>query len=161
MRANLTERLSQELTGGGEGNGPVIFEIPLEGSDRYDVIVVWDEWGQQSVPGEIRSEIIASAYERVDSPIAKKLAIAIGATNGEAVEQNLLPYSIVPMVRKGKADAASIQEAMLRHGAIRVSGNTLELRLPTLKLAEQVHRQIVDELPNGYWAIVQKANTAE
>ena len=47
------------LAGQATENGPVVDEIPLDQTDKMDVLVVWAAW--QDVPSEIRSDVILEA----------------------------------------------------------------------------------------------------
>ena len=153
-REVLIDTLANEIEGRTSGKDVVVFEIPLEGTDQYDVLVVWDDWGAKNLPGEFRSEIIQSAYLRAASPIADQIASSIGATVFEAREQGLLPFAVVPMLQKFEVPDPSMIAAMRQYGAMKLPDNRFELRLPTLAMAQQVHRSLVEELPKGYWSIV-------
>ena len=86
-RAQLRERLANEISGQGTPDGPLIFEIPLEQSAKVNVIVVWDEF--EGVPVEDRDRVILDAYrDRRD-----QIAMAMGVTYQEAIDQQVLPYS--------------------------------------------------------------------
>ena len=68
---------------------PLIFEMPVEGPDRIEVLVVWHE--SENVPSMDRTNIIVEAYERK----GERSAQAVGATYEEAMQQQLLSYSVV------------------------------------------------------------------
>jgi hypothetical protein len=149
QREKLVEQLQKELSGEVTPNGPVIFEIPFEQLDKFDVLVVWDVW--KPIRSEDRSEIILSAYQEKKTKIAQ----ALGVTYHEAIEQQVLPYAVVPMVRPGEVDFEMLKKEMIVEGGIALPNGNVELRLPTMALAEQAHRKLVSRLSNGYWSIVQ------
>lgn len=153
-RNALHRKLVAELRGKGPRNGPVIFEMPLQRSKRKDVFVVWDEF--REVPVDEREALIRKAYPTTDHAT---LAQVYGLTVQEAMDDGLLPYSIVSMARKGEADPEQLEEAMRREGVV-VRGTTgWEVRLPTMPIAESALRRLVQQLPTGYWGIqFQAAN---
>jgi hypothetical protein len=152
-REALTTQLVKELAGDATEKGPVIFEIPLSGGDRFDSLVVWEKWKDKNVPAQTRSEIILAAYgEKKD-----KIALPLGVTYQEAMEQNLLPYAVVPMMRKNEISAESLKTAVQKCGGFILEKGKTELRFPTMEMAKEAHQRLVDELPKGYWSIVQNA----
>jgi len=152
QRQALINQLVKELQGESTARGPVIFEIPLEQTDRIDVLVVWEAW--KDIPSEIRSEIILGAYQEKKDKISQ----ALGVTHREAIDQHVLPYAVQPQARYGEVDPKELQDAMLKAGAISLDGDKVELRFPTLAMAEDAHRKLCDRLPKGYWSIVQSAS---
>ncbi len=146
-RSALVEQLANELSGNRVPNGPVIFEIPLKDSGRIDVLVVWD--GFDGLVSEDRTSSILEAYKDQERNIAQ----ALGVTYHEAMEQQLLPYAVIPMTRRGEADLAALRQAMLEEGAISVSQDKDDLRFPTMAMAEAAHQRLCERLPAGYWSI--------
>lgn len=146
-RRELIKQLKSELEGKSAPGGPVIFEIPLPDQNRIDVLVIWSSW--KPINSTDRSNMIVEAYK--NSKI--KIAQALGATYAEAIEQNLLPYSVLPMVRQGEASEKELRNAMLAQGGIALENGKVDLRFPTMFLAEQAHRHLADSLPKGYWSI--------
>jgi hypothetical protein len=149
QRKQVAEQLAKELSGQPTPNGPIIFEIPLESQGRIDVLVVWEAWKPFSSTD--RSNMILEAYKDTKLQIAQ----ALGVTNQEAVEQQVLPYAVLPMIRRGEVNEDEVREAMLAEGGILLDNGKVELRFPTMSLAEQAHRHLTDALPKGYWSIVQ------
>jgi hypothetical protein len=149
QRQDLVAQLAKERGGEAISKGPVIFEIPLGQTNRFDVLVVWHAWSD--IPSEIRSEIILEAYKNDSARIAQ----ALGVTYQEAIEQHVLPYAVHPMTRAGDIDPKKLKSAMLKHGGIDLGGDMVHLRFPTLAMAEEVHRKLCDEEQKGYWSIVQ------
>ncbi len=124
------------------------------GGEKFDVLVVWEKWKEKAVPAQSRSEIILAVYGEK----ASKIALALGVTYKEAMEQNLLPYAVVPMTRKNDISTAQLQAVMKKQGCYMLEDGKVELRFPTMEMARQVHEQLVDELPRGYWSIVQSVD---
>jgi hypothetical protein len=148
-REQLREQLTGELSGQRIPGGPLIFEIPLEQSDKMDVIVVWNEF--EGLWAEDRSQVILDAYQDQRDWIS----LAMGATYQEAIDQQLLPYAVVPMTRNGDADPTALRGAMLEEGGITLDGGKVDLRFPTRAMAEAAHQHLVDLLPGGYWSILE------
>src|SRR5258708_4042939 len=97
-RKTLRDELVGELSGKSSPDGPLIFEIPLEQSDKIDVIVVWNAF--DGVRAEDSTALILDAYDdRKD-----EISLAMGVTYHEAIAQQLLPYTVVPMMRRGQVD---------------------------------------------------------
>jgi hypothetical protein len=151
----MLRRLEDELGGPSTPDGPVIFEIPLKQADRIDVLAVWQAF--ERLESEDRSRLILDAYGDRRAQIAQ----ALGVTPREAEEQQLLPYAVVPITRRGDADEEPLKQAMLAEGGIRRDGGAVELRLPTMAMAEDVHRRLRDRFPQGYWSIVQTVGYVE
>lgn len=147
-RQALLEQLSAELAGQATENGPVVFEIPLDLTDKMDVLVVWESW--KDVPSEVRSEVILEAYKDKKDKISQ----ALGVTYQEAIDGRLLPYAVLPMTRRGEVDPETLKAAMLKQGGFALEGGKVDLRFPTLSMAQEAHRRLCDEAPKGYWSIV-------
>src|ERR1700691_4204106 len=86
-REAMVAQLAKELAGETTEQGPVVFEIPLEGTEKFDALVVWDKW--KEISSQTRSEIILAAYKEKKELVAQPL----GVTYKEAIDQNLLPYA--------------------------------------------------------------------
>lgn len=151
QRQKVAEQLTQELQGSATKNGPVIFEIPLE-QGRIDVLVVWDAW--KPFDSTDRSNLILDAYQGAKVANAQ-IAQALGVTYKEAIEQQVLPYSVVPMVRRNEVQEDALKKAMLAEGGFALENKSVDLRFPTMALAEEAHERLTDKLPKGYWSIVQ------
>ena len=154
-REAMVAQLAKELAGEATEQGPVIFEIPLEGMEKFDALVVWGKW--KDLASQTRSEIILAAYKEKKDKIAQPL----GVTYKEAIEQNLLPYGVVPLTRNGEIPLEKLKEAMKKHGAFVLPGAKVDLRFPTMEMARQAHQKLIDELPKGYWSIVQSPDSIE
>src|SRR5271157_2408977 len=148
QRGLLLSRLADERQGLSTQGGPVIFEIPLEQSDKLDVMVVWEAW--QGVRSEDRTRLIQEAYrEQQDS-----LALALGVTYEEAIEQGLLPFRVRPRFRQ----QVDFREEALRSASLSVGGferpdNVIELRYPSRTVAEETIRRLEELLPGTEWSV--------
>ena len=156
-RDAMTTQLTKELAGEATDEGPVIFEIPLSGTDKIDALVVWEKWKAKDVAPHTRSEMILAAYGQEKD----KISLPLGVTYKEAMEQNLLPYAVVPMTRKNELPLAQVKAVMKKHGAFVLDDDKIDLRFPTMEMARQAHQNLVDELPTGYWSIVQSVGPIE
>lgn len=166
-RAELTDRLLTALTDQSSTGGPVVFEIPIDRSDTYHVIVVWDRWAE--VPPGDRSEIIAEAYRELDEtgldePISEKITTSLGVTPQEAVDYGLLPYVVQPhhivqsYLSLRDPRLSEILETILAEGAIETPDD-LELLLPTMPMAQRACDRLRDLTarldPEIRWMILQ------
>jgi hypothetical protein len=149
QRQKVAQQLAEELAGEHTPSGPVIFEIPFEQQDRIDVLVVWDAWNPFTTTD--RSNMILDAYK--DSKV--QIAQALGVTYNEAIEQQILPYAVVPMTRPGEINEEEMKKAMLAEGGFELTNGKVDLRFPAMSLAEQAHKRLADALPRGYWSIAQ------
>jgi len=148
QKDSLLSRLADERQGRSTQGGPVIFEIPLEQSDKLDVMVVWDAW--QGVRSEDRTKLIQEAYrEQQDN-----LALALGVTYEEAIEQGLLPFR----VRMKFGSQPRFREEEIRSAYLSVGGfvrpeDIIELRYPSRTVAEETVRQLEERLPGTEWVV--------
>ena len=150
QRMSVLEQLARELAED-TVNGPVIFEIPFQPPDKFDVLVVWDAW--EPFSSEDRGNIILDAYK--DRKPSTNIAQALGVTHQEAIEQQVLPYTVIPMVRQGEVEPEVLKRAMIAEGGIALANGKVDLRFPTMAFAEKAHRRLSDKLPKGYWSIIQ------
>jgi hypothetical protein len=161
LRRQVIDQLERELSGEVTENGPVIFEIPFDRdfhhedtSGNFDVLVVWNAW--KPFNSEERSKIIRDVYQ--ESPI--NIVQALGVTLQEAAEQQLLPYAVIPMVQNyDKNELEQLRNEMIMEGGFKHANGHVDLRFPTMRLAEQVHRRLTDRSPKGYWTLVQNVDS--
>lgn len=138
LRKALLEQLANERAGKPQPNGPLIFEIPLEQSDKIDVLAVWQAFS--SLRAEDCTGLIMEVYKDQEARIAQ----ALGVTYNEAMEQNLLPYAVVPMAQPDDVDPAELRKAMLAEGASASSDGKVELRFPSMLMAKTAHRRLCE-----------------
>jgi hypothetical protein len=147
-KTSLLDRLVAERAGKAAPGGPVIFEIPLDQTDKLDVMVVWDEW--EKVQSEDRTHLIKEAYKDK----ADDLALALGVTFQEAIEQGVLPYRV--RFRFGpqpEFTEEEVRDARLAVGGFVGPEGTIELRFPTRTTAEEAVLQLKARLPGSQWMV--------
>jgi hypothetical protein len=148
-RDSLVGQLVEELKNGGGPGGPVIFEIPIQGTDTYHIIVVWERW---ELSPEDRSSIILEAYERYDEAVgaeqamSPKITLVISVTPDEAVGNNLLPYFLSPCPRLDPDGLHydKIRKAMREAGAIETSSGS-RLSFPTKPMRAEAEKELVSK----------------
>jgi hypothetical protein len=151
LRKSLVARLKSEknIEGPGSPGSPLIFQIPIELSEKYDLLVVWEEWND--VRSDDRTALILDAFEEEKGNISQ----ALGITYAEALEQELLPYQILPNCFFEDVSPEKIKDALLSEGGISLhNGEVVDLRFPTKIMAETAYRNLQKKLPHGFWSIV-------
>src|SRR6266436_10376455 len=96
---NLVERLVDELRCDRQSGQPLIEaeEFPTK---KLRVNVIWDEWDR--VPMEDRTATILRAYEQAEGrDYRDRIALASGLTVPEAHAAGMLPYQVIPALRRG------------------------------------------------------------
>jgi hypothetical protein len=146
-RQQLLEQLQAELQGTSTPGGPLIFEIPLSQSTQTDVLVVWDKF--EGLSSGDRTNVILDAY--TGRSIA--IALAMGVTVQEALEQQLLPYALGTLPDTGNTQAEAVRQAMIEEGALVQPSGKVQLRLPTLAMAQKAFERLNHKLPDVRWAI--------
>ncbi|MBI2804950.1 MAG: hypothetical protein HYX68_08215 [Planctomycetes bacterium] len=151
QRKALLKSLVSELAGKSSPNGPVIYEIPLELSDRVDILVVWDEF--RELRSEDRTTLILDAYKDRKAKIAQ----ALGVTREEALQQYLLLYEVKPISHSGFAgvDMGKVRKAMLEEGGFPLGEDRIALRFPTQAMAEEASHRLMQQVPQVTWYIEQ------
>ncbi len=162
-RADLKERLVGELSGQATPSGPLVFEIPLEQSDRFDVIVVWNEF--DGVRVEDRDQVILEAY----GDLGKRPSMEMGVTEREADDQNLLPYMVISttevLAALGEndsvdpADLRAWHDAMIEEGGIVNDDGAVALRFPTRAMAEDAQARLAARFPRARWSISRQLDS--
>jgi len=140
VRNELAAKLAAELKTDSEFGQPFIYEKEYR-TGKLGVTVVWDEW--DDMPLSDRSATIWRAYEVAGGvEYRDRVALASGLTVPEAHAAGMLPYEILPAVRRG--DPLTLDKAlkaMLDEGGtgIQPSGTFLDrasnvqLQFATLK----------------------------
>ena len=147
-RDSLRRRLSEELgSTPATGDGPVLFEIPIDGTEHFDAIAVWDAW--EGVHAKDRTAIILDAYRAV----GRVPSLAMGVTFEEAKDQGLLPYR-VRLLHVQPYDQKPADEEIFRHvGGFRQSNGEFLFRYPTEKMAFQAVQELQRAFPGTTWSV--------
>jgi hypothetical protein len=158
------KELADELKHDSESSQPVIDEQHYAGTEKIRVNVLWDKW--DNVPHEERPDVILKAYETAEGKKAREnVALAVGMTFPEAYESGMLPFQVIPLLRKG--DPVSLEDcrrAMREEGASQLfPQGKPELRFLTEEQAEASIKRLVKRLPGSepVWAVVQEPGRIE
>jgi hypothetical protein len=157
-RGGLAEKLAAELKSGRDYGQPTIYEQEYS-TGKLRVTVIWDEWAR--IPPEERSAIILRAYELAEgAEYRDRIALASGLTVPEAQAAGMLPFQIIPALRKGDpVTAEQVREAMLAEGASELANpQELQLRFATQEEAEAGRQRLINRLPGSdpIWVINQE-----
>ena len=91
--------------------------------------------------------------------------MAVGLTFPEAYEAGMLPFQVIPLLRKGDlVSAEDCLKAMLDEGASPIfPGGKPELRFASEREAEESIERLVKRLPGSepVWAVVREAGRIE
>jgi hypothetical protein len=166
----LAAKLAAELQTESEFGQPFIYEKEYR-IGKLRVTVVWDEW--DDMPLSDRSATIGRAYEVAGAvEYRNRVALASGLTVPEAHAAGMLPYEILPAVRRG--DPMTLEEAlkaMVDEGGtgIQPSGTFLDrasnvqLRFATLEEAEANKQRLIRRFPGSdeVWVIHRDMTTPD
>lgn len=158
-REHFVEQLAREIQGELTADPrPIIFEVPMNESGTYHIIVVWDEW--EDIPLDERSSIVTEAYAIYDAghaeeAIAPRITAAIGATVHEANLLDLLPYHVKPTLPLfGQSDRGDFEQkawqAMREEGAFEFGGGPV-LAFPSRQMADEAFHRLAEKMPEGRW----------
>jgi hypothetical protein len=159
LRESLLTELKNEFNQSTEG-GPVIFEIQI-GTECFDVLVVWEKWNKV-VRSEDRTRLILDAYDDKQ----KEIAQALGVTYEEAIQQQLLPYTIVSNIEK-TGQSTNIYPAKdelwlernnikRQNGGITLPNGNVELRFPTRAMLDNILAKLrAEDVENRFgWCVI-------
>ncbi len=157
----LVARLVEELRASHESGQPIIDEQRFPESGAIRVYVIWDRWDR--VPDEERTDTILQAYEEAEGKETRdRIAIAVGLTVPEASESGLLPYQVLPALRKDDPfSPEQCRSAMVEEGASILAGNEKpQLRFATMEEAEACRNRLARRLPGSepIWMIAQEVS---
>jgi hypothetical protein len=161
---NLVDELTHELKQSHESGQPVIDEQHFSRTGKMRVTVLWDKW--EDVPHEERVEIILKAYENAEGKdVRENVVLAVALTFPEAYEAGMLPFQVIPLLRKGDpVSAEDCVKLMLAEGASTlIPGGKPELRFPSENEAKESIKRLVKRLPESepVWAVVQEPGRIE
>jgi hypothetical protein len=160
----LVDELARELKQSHESGQPVIDEQHFSRTGKIRVTVLWDK--SDDVPHEERAEIILKAYENAEGKdVRENVALVVGLTFPEAYEAGMLPFQVIPLLRKGDpVSAEDCLKAMLDEGASKLfPDGTPELRFASESEAKKSIERLVKRLPGSepVWAVVRESGRIE
>jgi hypothetical protein len=160
---DLADRLADELKNARESGQPVIEEQQFP-SGVIRVTVIWDKWDR--LPHEDRTATILRAYEKAEGPdYRRKITLATGLTVLEAHAAGLLPFHIIPALRKGDpVTLEQCRQAMIAEGASTLLGEDRpQLLFATADDAEACRKRLATALPGSepVWIITQDVGNTE
>lgn len=161
---DLVEKLVDELKSNRPSGQPIIEEDEFPATGKLRVNVIWDDWDR--VPLEDRTETILRAYAEAEGrEYRDRIALATGLTVPEAHAAGMLPYYVIPAVRK--SDPVTWDEcrvALVEEGASTLLGEDKpELRFATEEEAEAARKRLSERLPNSepVWIIGRESGLVE
>jgi hypothetical protein len=160
---NLVERLVDELKSNRESGQPMIEEEEFP-TKKLRVNVIWDEWDR--VPLEDRTATILRAYEQAEGrDYRDRIALASGLTIPEAHAAGMLPYQVIPAVRKDDpVTMEQCRKALIEEGASTLFGpDNPQLRFSTEEEAEAARKRLAARLPKSepVWVITKEVGMVE
>lgn len=157
-RNALAARLAEELTADRAAGQPLVYEQAFPKGKRR-VVVIWDEWAQ--LPLEERSATILQAYELAFGVEEReRIALASGWTVPEAHAGGLLPFQVIPAVRKGDPITRDqVRAGLLDEGGTSLFGpEVVQLRFATEAEAEASKERLARRFPGTeeVWLITRE-----
>src|SRR5437016_8057467 len=112
----LVERLVDELKSDRASGQPIIEEEEFP-TKKLRVNVLWDEWDR--IPLEDRTATILRAYEQAEGrDYRDRIALASGLTIPEAHAAGMLPYQVIPALRRSDpVTMEQCRQALIDEGA--------------------------------------------
>ncbi len=160
VRHPLVEKLVDRIRNTVSLEEPYIVQDRIPQTQSRHVVVIWDAWEQ--LDGAERGKIITDAFE--DAGIADAIRVAMGITQQEALDMGYLPYQTVSNWKKsdGEEVRGAIKKAIENTAGIRVqAGSSMQLRYPTMELAQEAYRRLSELVKGPYWAIIKQDNATD
>jgi len=155
---SLADELAAELKHSRLAAQPIIDEYTFPKTNAIRVQVIWDKW--DALTDTERTAAILMAYRTAEeSDYFDRIALAIGLTVPEACELGLLPYYIIPAVRK--TDAVTQEQcaaAMIQEGASTLlDPKRPQLRFSSEESAEASRQRLIAALPKSddVWVVAK------
>ncbi len=163
-KSPLAGRLAAELKGQREFGQPVIHETEFPNSGQLRVVVIWDEWNGMTY--DVRTDIIHRAYELAEGAAGReRVGLASGLTVPEAFGAGMLPFQVIPALRKSDpVTAEQCNAALIEEGAsVLVSPEKPQLRFATLTEADAARQRLARRLPGSeeVWVTLEEVGRAE
>lgn len=163
-RHDLSDALIEELKRNRESGQPIIDEQHFPATNTIRVNVIWDRW--DGVSYDDRVATIFDAYREAEGQEAcDRIAMAMGLTVPEAYESGLLPFQVLPLIRKDDpVSAEQCRQAMIDEGAsLLFAPDKPQLRFATQEEAEACVKRLIQRLPGSepVWTIAQDVGRIE
>jgi hypothetical protein len=157
IKQDLASQLAAELKNSREYGQPLIFEETYR-TGKMRVNVIWDAW--EGMPLQQRSATILRAYEIAEGTgFRDRIALASGLTVPEAQAAGMLPYQIIPALRKGDpVTPEQAREAFLEEGASKLfDPQKIQLRFATEEDALAARQRLIKRFPGSdeAWIITE------
>jgi hypothetical protein len=162
-RRGLAEKLADELRRSKECGQPLIYEQEFR-TGKASVTVVWDLW--EGVPLRERTATIFRSYEIAEGDEAReRVALASGWTVPEAHAAGMLPYEIIPALRRtDPVTPEQARQAFLEEGASQLlDPQAPQLRFATQEEAQACRHRLVRRFPgtDDAWIIHREVMTQD
>jgi hypothetical protein len=160
---DLVDLLAEELKNPQESGQPVIDEQDFP-TGKSRVNVLWDKWDR--LPLEDRTAVIVQAYEVAEGPQSReRIALASGLTPPEAHAAGMLPFEVIPALRRGdQVTPEQCRKALIEEGASTLldEGNP-HLWFATEEEAEAARKRLAARLPGSepVWIITKEIGPVE
>jgi hypothetical protein len=159
----LSARLADELKQNRPSGQPTIYEEEFP-TGKTRVLVIWDDFDRLSM--EERTAIILRAYrDGLGQQERDRIALASGLTVPEASAAGMLPFQLIPAIRKGDSvTAEECRKAMIDDGASVLLGEDRPmLRFSTADEAEAAKQRLSEQLPRSeqVWVVTQDVGRVE
>ncbi len=160
---DLTQRLADELRSNREGGQPLIDEQEFP-SGKIRVTAIWDDWDRLSL--EDRTAVILRAYDLAEGRgYRDRIALASGLTVPEAYAAGMLPFQIIPALRRGDAvTPEQCRQVMIEEGASTLlAAEQPQLRFACQEEADATLRRLVQRLPSSdqVWVVTKEVGKTE
>lgn len=132
---------------------PFIIEQKISPTNYLHVTVVWEKW--RLISAGRRGAVIMKAYEKAAPDRVNDITIAMGVTTEEAIDLGLLPFEVVPTIRKSDDFTEEQQKMLMKDEGAIATPSGLSLRFPSRNLADTVCERLWDKSSRNYWAVVQ------
>lgn len=132
---------------------PLIIEQDLPQTQTLHVAVVWEKW--RLVEAGERSAMVLHAYERAAPGRVDAITIAMGVTTDEAIDLGLLPYGIIPTIKKDEPLTRDAARVLMREEGAVDTPSGLMLAFPNEESATAAYRRLVAKTKPEYWTITQ------
>ncbi|HEY8667012.1 MAG TPA: hypothetical protein VIL86_10120 [Tepidisphaeraceae bacterium] len=160
-KSKLVDELAKRVKAPEALDEPFVLQDRIPQTRTRHVVVIWDRWSEMDRAE--RSNVILDAYCKAGVLGKDSITVAMGLTQQEAMQMGYLPYSIVAMRKPSDpVTLERLKQAMESAGGVHVrTGSLLQLRFPSLDLAQEAYRQLIQGVPGPYWAIQHETTTSD